>query len=48
MPPKEQRIDYFFGKESIITYCDKWIKKGHIIHQMIPKPTVGNYFFNTL
>jgi len=40
MIPKEQRLEYFWNTDindnTLNKECEKWIKKGYIIHQIIP------------
>lgn len=49
MIPREQRIEYFWdgglsGGKYLDKFCDKFIKDGYIIHQIIPDRNSGCYY----
>ena len=46
--PKEQKLEYYWetdvNNDSLIKTCDKFIKEGWVIHQIIPHNNRGSCY----
>jgi hypothetical protein len=48
MIPKEQRIEFYWDRDendnTLKKECQSWIKKGYIIHQIIPFKSTKSFY----